>query len=108
MITSLAQNVTAEGPGSQQPPAPVFFNVLSLNGDSLYPTGGTPGFQMLVRALFGDNRTVLAVIAQDCGAYSCFYDAVNDKLKVLTNAGVEVANAFNLSAVPFNILVISY
>jgi hypothetical protein len=86
---------------------PVFFDPVTFHGDNTYPTGGTVGFQGLVRALFGDNRSVAAVIAQDCAGYRVTYDVASDRLKVLVAAGTEVPNTTDLSAVVFNLLVIS-
>lgn len=85
---------------------------LTFAGDNSYPTGGTAAFQALVRAKMGDNRTVLAVLAQDCGGYFPVYDFANDKLKVYRSAGsaapmAEVPNTTDLSGVTFNVLIAS-
>lgn len=107
-IATLAQTVPAVGEGQQQPPSPVFFNLVNFHGDNAYPTNGTPGFRALIQALFGDGRTVLAVVPQDCGGYTAAYDSVADKLKVWAANNTEVANATDLSGVTFNLLVISF
>lgn len=98
---------------SGQDGSPAFKDVLAFNGDAAYPTGGTPLFQELVRARFGDRREVIAVFPQDCGGYTCAYDKTNDKLKVyygdFNNASdgpmIEVPNTTNLSAVVFHVVV---
>jgi len=87
---------------------PVYFDLVSFHGDTSYPTGGTPGFQALVRSTLGDNRSVVAVVPQDCGGYTPAYDAVNDKLKVWAANNTEVANTTDLSGVTFFVLVISH
>jgi len=94
---------------------PVRFDLLSFAGDGAYPSGGSTGFQALVRAALGvGNVEVLAVIAQDCGGYQPIYDKAADKLKVYygdnNNASdgplVENATA-NLSGTTFKVLVLS-
>lgn len=87
---------------------PIFFDLVTFHGDSAYPTGGSAGFTALVRTLFGDQRTPLAVIKQDCGGFGPVYDAVNDKLKVYAANNTEVANTTDLSATTFTVLIISY
>lgn len=75
-------------------------------GDSTYPTGGTPGFQALVRNVLGKgNVTILYVVTQDSGGQTCYYDAVNDKLKVMTGTSEHAAG--NLSAITFRLAVVS-
>ncbi len=99
------------GVGSQ-PSSPIFHDVLTFAGDGAYPTGGTLGFGAAVQSFYGDGRQVLAVVGQDCGGYVPVYVPGTDALKVYKSAGsaapmVEVSNAANLSAVTFNVLVIS-
>jgi hypothetical protein len=94
---------------------PVFVDRLSFAGDGAYPTGGTAAFQAKLRAKTGDQRQILAVIPQDCGGYHVVYDHAADKLKVYhgNNDGgadgpaVEVPNATDLSAVTFNLAILS-
>ena len=105
-LSSVAVN-SAVGDQGAQPSAPTFFDLLTFQGDGIYPTGGTPGFAAIVQGLFDDSRTPIAVISQDCGAYRAVYDQVNDKLKVVTSANAEVASAVDLSATTFHVLVIS-
>lgn len=81
---------------------------ISFPGDSSYPTGGTPGFEALVRALLGMSVTIVDVVPGDCGDNKPEYDRANDKLKVrVISTAAEVANTTNLSGVTFNLTVIS-
>jgi hypothetical protein len=106
-ITNLAKNAAAPDVGAQ-PSSPTFHDLLTFIGDAAYPTGGSPGFAALLQSLFGDHRTPLAIISQDCAGYDAVYDPTNDKVKVYAANNTEVANATNLSAVTFKVLVISY
>lgn len=90
-----------------EPSAPVFGSLITLAGDGAYPTGGTAGFAAIVQQYFRDRREIMAVISQDCGVYRAVYDKANDKLKVFAANQTEVANATDLSATLFHILVIS-
>jgi hypothetical protein len=92
---------------------PIFYDEISFAGDAAYAAGGTPGFLALVRAKTAPGRTILAVIAQDCGGYVPSYISSTDKLKVYRSAGAaapmaEVPGATDLSAVPFSLTVITY
>lgn len=94
----------------------VFFDRVSFFGDLLYPTGGTALFTASLQAKIGVGRNILAVIPQDCGGYLPVFDQTNDKLKVYyvdnNNASdgplVEVPNTTDLSAVVFNLSVVTY
>jgi len=94
------------------PSQPTFLDVISFLGDSSYPTGGTTGFEALVRALVGDSREILAVWPQDCGGFTPTYVASTDAFKVFRTGAVntameEVPNATDLSSTTFNVLVLS-
>lgn len=104
-ITRVAKTTPSDG-------AP-FFDLISFAGDDAYATGGTAAFEDAVQAKCGDQRKVLGVIGQGCGGYKVTYDRANDKLQVWQSDGtdapdVEVDNAADLSAVTFNLIVISY
>jgi hypothetical protein len=99
-------------PGAEPP---VFLDLVSFAGDGAYPTGGTAAFQTTFRTKVKSAREILAVIPQDCGGYVPCYDKTNDKLKVYfaNNDGgadgplIEVTSAADLSAITFNVLVVS-
>lgn len=98
-----------------QPSAPLFVDFITFTGDSAYSSGGTAAFTAFVRAFFGDNRTVVGVISQDCGGYFPVYVPTTDKLKVFEAAAQNASqvpgaeyNGSDLSAVTFNMLVLSY
>lgn len=92
--------------GGEAPSKPRFIDRLSFAGDSAYPTGGTAAFEDSYQAKIGQRRKVLSVKSEDCGAYGVVYDRANDKLKVIVLAtGVEVANATDLSATTFVVVV---
>lgn len=100
------------GPGK----GPVRHDIIEFAGETSYPTGGTTLFEAYVRDLLGLGALdVVAVIPQDCGGYLPCYDPAADTLKVYyadnNNAAdgplIEVPAATNLSAVTFNVMVIS-
>lgn len=91
---------------------PLFVDRISFAADGAYPTGGTAAMLAAIQAKIGAGRDILAVIPQDCGGYMVTYDHTADKLKVYWCAGagavpVEVTNTTNLSAVTFNLTIIS-
>lgn len=93
------------------PSAPTFSSKISFAGDSSYPTGGSTGFQALVRAKLGRNVTVLAVLPQDCGGFTPVYDIGADALKVFRTGAInaaqeQVPNTTNLSGTTFNLIVV--
>ena len=58
-------------------------------------------------ALDRGNVEVLGVIAQDCNGFNPVYDKANDKLKVYAANNTQVANATDLSANTFYMIVVS-
>lgn len=104
--------ITLVDQAQKSPSTPVFLDEVTIVGDGSYPTGGTVGFQALFRAATGikENRIIDAVI--DIGGIAGhypLYDAANDKLMTFVRTtGVETANAVNLSATTFRVLVISH
>ena len=77
--------------------------------DDDYTTGGTVGFQAILRAALdvGDIE-ILAVVQQNIGDFRAMYDKANDKLIVdVMSAGVEVANAADISGTTFELLVVA-
>lgn len=98
---------TAGAKSGEKPGTPTFFDVLQFAGDDSYPTGGTTDFEAYARSALGRDVDVIAVLAQDCGAFTPVYDPANDTLKVLTAAGAEVTNGTNLSGTTMNVLVVS-
>lgn len=107
--------ITSVANAGYVPSQPLCVDLLSFAGDASYPTGGTASFQTSVRNKLGKTVTVLAVLGQDCGGYTPYYDKTNDKLIVYYNnndavadgPAIEVPNATNLSGVTFNVLVLS-
>ena len=102
---------------------PTFHVAMSFAGDTSYPTGGTADFTASVVAAVKaanaaksdanvrgrENLTVLYVIDNDCGQYVPFFDATNDKLKVLDGGSAtraEVANEEALNGTTFNVIVV--
>jgi hypothetical protein len=108
MANGIGTITTSTAGGGGMPSAPVFMDRISFPGDGNYTTGGTVAFEASFRAKIGENRTIIDVIAGDCGNNKAVYDRTNDKLKVLVGStGAEVANATDLSGTTFNVLVIS-
>lgn len=96
------------------PSAPLFVDRISFAGDAAYPTGGM-ALEALFQAAVKSGRKIIGVVPNDCGGYIPAYVPSTGKLLVYRgdndNAGdapaVEVANAVNLSAVTFNLVVLS-
>lgn len=109
---SIGALTKVDGTG-QEPSAPMFVDRVSFAGDSSYPTGGTPAFAAKLQALTKSGRKPFAVFSQGCGGYVVEYDEAADKLKVLATGAssgavlAEVTNTTNLSAVTFNVVIIS-
>lgn len=107
-LTTLAASAGAN------PSDPVFHDRLSFAGDATYPTGGS-AFLAKFQTKCGAGREILAIVPGDCGGYHVAYDHSSGKLKVyysdLNAVGdgpdIEVPNATDLSAVTFNLLVLS-
>ncbi len=89
-------------------PGPMGLARLSFAGDGAYPTGGTAGFQALVRTLLKKpGLEVIDVISGDCGDNLVHYDKANDKLKQrVISTGAEAANASNQSGVTLRCTVL--
>jgi len=107
---------TASMEAGAQPSAPTFHDLVSFTGDSNYPgSGGTTGFLESFRIATKSTRNILAIIPADCGGYLTSYNVSADKLKVWylpaesasKQPMTEVVATTNLSAVTFNVIVIS-
>ena len=97
--------ITALEEGAAQ--GPLFVDRVSIVGDDSYPTGGTTGFQALLRAALGKDRTIVDLRSKP-GANLLDYDHVNDTLQAFAIAdGAEVANTTDLSGTTFEVIVIS-
>ena len=108
MALGAASRVAAESANGER----LFVDRISFAGDGAYVTGGTPDFDGTIKALLGDDRNVIAVIPGDCGNYLPLYvpavGATPGKLLArLISTGAEAANAADLSAITFNVIVIS-
>lgn len=105
--TITASNTQVPG----QPGSPVYVVPLSFLGDDAYPTGGTTGFEALVNAAAGvspKSLTIVGVFAGDCGGFLPVFEG--GALKVYegtAGANAEVANATDLSATTFNVVVVA-
>jgi hypothetical protein len=88
---------------------PIFWDTVTLVGDSAYPTGGSAGLQTKLQTLRGDSRVIVAVHVLDGFGNVLNYDAINDKLKVyIQDSGGalgEVANATDLSGTTFKLVI---
>lgn len=113
---------TLEG---DKPSAPLFAIDVSFEGDDAYPTGGTPGFEELVRdAIEAANKaksdknvrgrqdiTVQCVAGYQAGQYVPYYDAANDKLMVFDGGSAtwaQVAATTDLHTTVFNLTLLCY
>lgn len=102
-----------------KPSTPTIILPMTVVGDSSYPTGGTGGFMAAVKAAaitagchLGPilKTDIVGIIPKDLKGYQLGYDSSADKLIVYyfdnngasDSAGIEVANATDLSAVTFS------
>ena len=113
---------TLEG---DKPSAPLFAIDVSFEGDDAYPTGGTPNFQDAIRdaieaanAAKSDHNvrgrmdiSIQCVAGFESGQYVPYYDAANDKLKVLDGGSAtwaEVADTTDIHTTVFNLTLLCY
>ncbi len=99
----------------QDSQGPTFITKLHFAGDAAYPANGTTGLLAALRAKYGDNRTIIGIIPQDCGGYMPTYDVASDKLKVYFGDNNNAADGpliettiTDLHLITFNLLVLSY
>jgi hypothetical protein len=107
-----AADITVADQGGQAQSHPQFADRISFAGEASYPTGG-----MLLGAGFAEKlksgRTVLGIIAGDCGGYIPVWIPATSAVKVYESdidsdqPLKEVDNADNLSGVTFNLVVLS-
>lgn len=92
---------------------PIYYDRVAFTGEASYVTGGTTGFDALIKALLGDDREVVAIVPEDCGGYAPVYLPDNGgTFKVFREAGAagpmeEAPATTALDGVTFNLLVLS-
>lgn len=90
---------------------PMFFDNVSILGESSYLAGGTTGLLAKLRAARLDSRTIVSAQCYGNAGYCVEYDAATDKIKVSVaddgGQADEVADATNLSAVAFKFSITS-
>lgn len=90
---------------------PIFFDTVTVVGDSTYPTSGSTGLQAKLQTLRGDGRVIINVMVADAAGYMVGYNALTDRLAVYNqDAGgalAEVANTTDLSAVSLKLVIVS-
>lgn len=102
--------LTAPTRVKQSKPDDTFHDLITIPGDAAYPSGGSPGFLTLFRALTGrSGAQIMCVVdqSQPSTVSALEYDHTNDKLFARVRAtGVESAVA-DQSAVTYRLYVIS-
>jgi len=102
--------ITVAVQGGDKPSTPMYNQILNFAGDADYPTGGTPGFEALVRAKTG-KASIDIVGATDltCDAtHKLEYCRATDKLMAFVRAtGVEAAAHVDMHGVTFTLNVVS-
>lgn len=94
--------------GGESPNGPLWIERCTLVGDNAYATGGSVGLLAALRTFKkSNNLNIIAVLGQDNAGKQIGYDHATDKFKVYAAGGAETANATDLSASTFNIVVIS-
>jgi len=88
--------------------APAFADRVSFAGEASYLAGGTTGLAARLHAQTGDSRAIVGIVSGDCGVYIAQYNPATDLLKVRKIVdGTEPADATDLSATTFNLVVLS-
>ncbi len=108
-----------------KPSAPLFYINMEFDGDSAYPTGGSPDFVEDVKDKFQAEMaslpdanvrgridvTGLAIVGFECGQYVPWYDEAHDKLFVRDGGHAtwqEVPNGTNLAGTKFKLTLACY
>lgn len=103
-----AEDVTLISTDGAVPSRPLYVDLVDVEGEASYTTGG---LVIGLQALIGAGKSILAVhVAQDIAngdAQQGQYDAANDKLIALTDAGVQVAGAVDLTGQVLRLTVLS-
>lgn len=108
-MSSAIGTITKVSNGGKAPSAATYCDLITVVGDSAYPSGGTVGFAAAFKAAMGQNRTILGVVdqSQPSTLSALEYDFTNDKLFArVRTTGVESAVA-DQSLVTYRLLVIS-
>jgi hypothetical protein len=95
-------NVTLKYQAGFAPGEPNYRDIVTLDLDASYPTGGYPEFNAAVAAVIGPDKTIQHIAANNIPgspAVIPMYDRTNDKLVCYDFAGAEVTNATDLQAV---------
>ncbi|NUP12892.1 MAG: hypothetical protein HOW73_43185 [Polyangiaceae bacterium] len=95
--------------------APQFMENISFAGEASYPTGGMLGLDASLESAAGESRRILGIVPGDCGGYVPVWVPSTGAVKVYyadnNNAAdgplIEVPATTNLSAVTFQLLVLS-
>lgn len=103
-----AEDVTLITQAGQKPSAPTFVDVVDVEGEASYTTGG---LVIGLQALIGEGKTILGVlipyVVGNGDAKWGQYDAANDKLIALTAAGAEVTATTDLTGQVLRLYVLS-
>lgn len=103
-------NLSANSGVQRKPPGDRFMAQVEISCDNSYPTGGYLISPATLAALLGWSNVEMVVptcmgpnVSAGIGDFT--YDQANQKFKLFTAAGVEVANATDASAVKLYCLV---
>ena len=102
-------NVELKASFGGAPGQPTFTDIVEIDLDNAYATGGYTGFAAILQAVIGAGREILNVEQNNFPtAHIVKYDRTNDTLVVYTEALVEAVNATDLSlAADLELLVTS-
>jgi len=95
-------NVSRVAKAGSAPGDPVYHDIVTMDLDNVYPSGGYPAFEASVKGQIGEGRTILAVRANNSPGTPKvfpFYDRDNDKLLMHDWAGAEFSGSSDLSGV---------
>ena len=95
-------NVAIASQSGGAPGNPEYTDIVTLNLDNSYVTGGYANFNASVAPVIGPNRTIMGVTQNNYpGTTKCEakYDRTNDKLVCYDAAFAEIANGVDLISV---------
>lgn len=114
MTTAALPTITFDDETDGQ--GPLFVTRVHFAGVASYQVAGSTGLLTQLRAHYGDQRTIIGIIPQDCGGFVPYYTVGTDKLgaywydptAVSAAALPEVATTTDLHLTTFTLIVLSY
>ncbi len=102
---------TLTGVNAAAAQGPIFFDTVTLVGESSYAAGGSTGLQAKLQTLRGDGRVIIFVYVADGSGNVVSYNSTTEKLIVYIQDGsgalAEPSDTTSLAAVTFKLVIVS-